>query len=270
MDKKTAIILIVLVLLVATIMYFLNLDIYKLHLYFYNAGKADSCLVTFDGKNILIDTGEEDFFDKLDKSLEEKKVKKIDYLIITHFDKDHVGSAAKIINKYEIGNVYQTNTTKNSEYYSNYLKALDDKNITPITVENDLTINIDKLVLIINGPNKKYTEDESNNSSLIVSIKYKNKSYLLLGDAQDKRLEDYLSDHTSKYDVIKLPYHGHYQEMDKKLLEVTKPKEIIISSNKIDDELEALIKDEKIKYYITEDGSIDIASGYFYKINIYN
>ncbi|MBR6072905.1 MAG: MBL fold metallo-hydrolase [Bacilli bacterium] len=272
MDKKTTIILIivlfVILIIAGIICYLLNYKVNKLNVYFFNAGKADSALITFEDKHILIDTGEEEFYDKLNLYLNSNKINKIDYLILTHFDKDHIGSASKIIDNYEVSNIYITNTTKDSTYYNNYLESIKKKNITPIKVEGDLDISIGELQIIINGPTKIYEEDVSNNSSLITSIKYKYKSFLFMGDAQNDRIQDYLNDHKGTYDVLKLPYHGNFQKNDKKLIEDVRPKYIVISSNIYEDKLIDYLDSKRKKYYKTGDDNISISSnGYFLKFD---
>lgn len=272
MDKKTTIILLILLfvilIIVGTVMYLIGYKINKLNVYFFNAGKADSTLITFEDKTILIDTGEEDFFDKLDLYLYSNRIDKIDYLILTHFDKDHIGSASKLIDKYEIGTIYQTNTKKDSDYYNNYIKSISNKGINPITVEGDLTIDINDLQMTINGPSKIYEEDESNNSSLITTIKYKYRSFIFMGDAQNERIIDYLDDHHGKYDVLKLPYHGNYQKNDKKLLDEINTKYTIISSDIYEDKLLDLLENKRKKYYKTGEGNISISSnGIFIKFD---
>ncbi len=58
------------------------------NIYFFAAGKADSFIITKEDKVVLIDTGTKDLYNDLDAYLKEHKISKIDYLIVTHFDKD--------------------------------------------------------------------------------------------------------------------------------------------------------------------------------------
>ena len=114
--------------------------------------------------------------------------------------------------------------------------------------------------MVINGPTKVYEEDPSNNSSLIISIKYKNKSFLLMGDALNDRMEDYMNDHAGCYNVIKLPHHGDYLKQDEKLIEKYNPKSVVVSSNYMDKKLKKLIEDKKLELHYTAD-----ADGYMWK-----
>ena len=250
MDKKTTIILILVILVLGTIIYYLNFSVYKFKVVFLSAGNADSSIITYKDTTIVIDTAEEDFYDKLDNYLYVNKINKIDYLIITHFDKEHVGGASKLIDNYEIGKVYQTNLPKDSEYYLNYEESLRKKNIEPITVTKDEEIVIDRLTMVINGPDKYYEEEPYNNSSLITSIKYKNKSFLFMGDAENDRIEDYVNSHPGSYKVIKMPYHGNYLKNDELLIEKYKPSEVIISAKEADKKLKELLDENKIDYTV--------------------
>ena len=93
----------------------------SLDVYFFAAGKADAILLTTEKSAVLIDCGEKGFGQTILEKLSEKKIDRIDYLIVTHFDQDHVGGAAKVINNFPIGTVLQSNCPKDSEEYEKYV-----------------------------------------------------------------------------------------------------------------------------------------------------
>ena len=173
MSNRIKLIIVFIILLVfLTCMYLFRPKIddnnYNFKIYFFNAGKADCILISNNGKYIMIDTGEESLSSEILAYFNTNNITKLDYLIITHFDKDHVGSASRIINSIEIDNILQSNCPKESEYYTNYLNALTEKNITPITISGDETFTLEELNIVVNGPTDIYDSNESNNSSLIV------------------------------------------------------------------------------------------------------
>ena len=236
---------------------------YNFKIYFFNAGKADCILISNNDKYIMIDTGEESLSTEILAYLRNNNITKLDYLIITHFDKDHVGSASAIIDNIQIDNVLQSNSPKESEYYTNYINSLADKNITPQTISEDVTFTLGDLNIVVNGPTTIYDSNESNNSSLIVSINYKNTNYLFMGDAQNDRIKDYLTEHTDSYDFIKVPYHGNYQKRLDDLLEIVQPKYAVVTCSTIEPdttETEELLNELGIKYYLTKNGSVTILS----------
>ena len=236
---------------------------YDFKIYFFNAGKADAIIISNNNKYIMIDTGEESLSPEILSYFKNNNINELEYLIITHFDKDHVGSAASIINNIKVNNVFQSNYPKDSEYYSNYLNALSNKNITPKTIEGNYEFTLEDLNIVVNGPAKIYDKNESNNSSLIVKINYKNTNYLFMGDAENARLKDYVSEETNTYDFIKIPYHGNYLKRLDDLLEIIKPKyAVITSSNSMRESSETIntLSELGIKYYLTRNGDINIYS----------
>jgi len=277
MNKERFIILIsviIICILVSCIYIFKgNENTYDFKVHFFNIGKADSMIISYDGHYIMIDCGEEDNSNEILTYMRNNNITKLDYLIITHFDKDHVGGASKIIDNIEIDNVLQSNSIKTSDEYNNYIDSLNKKSITPTTVNGDLDISFSDLEIIVNGPDVVYENNESNNSSLIVSITYKSNNFLFMGDAQNARIKDFIKTNDIKYDFIKIPYHGNYlKRLDDLFNDNTIKYSVITSSNsemENDDTIKLLNKYE-ITNYLTRLGSIDVLSdGINIKINQY-
>lgn len=231
--------------------------------HFFNAGKADSCIISDSDHYVMIDTGESTLAEELLGYIDENGISKLDYLIITHFDKDHVGSAADIINSVDVDNVLQSNVPKDSEYYDNYLEALDNKKLTPVTVLETLTFDLGNMSFTIDPPNGIYEKNESNNSSLITSLIYSDSSFIFMGDAQNDRLTDFIDSNTAKYDFVKIPYHGNYQKKLDDLLEDIEPKYAVITSSEQEPEQDKMLEildDMNISYYLTREGAVDVVS----------
>lgn len=268
MSSKIKIIIALIVFVIfITVIYFLKNSFENkksnFKIYFFNAGKADCILISNNDKYIMIDTGEESLSNEILDYFKNNNITKLDYLIITHFDKDHVGSASSIIDNIQIDNVLQSNYPKESEYYENYLNSLSNQNITSKTISGDETFFIGDMQIIVNGPTVIYDSNESNNSSLIVSIKCDNFSYLFMGDSQNSRIKDYLSNHNEQYDFIKIPYHGNYQKRLTDLLNSVKPQYAVITCSDSEPDVAETVKlleELSIKYYLTKDGDITVKS----------
>ena len=266
MNKKLLIaIIIITILLITLLIYLINnkKDKYDLKIYFFNAGKADAILISKNNHYIMIDTGEEKSSKEILNYFKNNNITKLDSLIITHFDKDHVGSASQIIDNIEIDKVLQSNVPKESTYYDNYLSSLNNKNISPITVEDTYQIELDDISIDVSGPNKIYEKNDSNNSSLITSFTYKNNSFLFTGDIENDRIKDYIQENSNQYDFIKIPYHGKYLKRLDNLLDNTKPKYgVMTCSNKegCEEETKEVLNNYNIKYYSTNNGSITVLS----------
>ena len=203
-----------------------------LEVHFFDAGKADAILLTTENGAVLVDAGEKGFGKTILAYLEEKGIDRIDYLIITHFDQDHVGGAAKVLNSIEVGAVLQSNRPKDSEEYEKYVSALSGAAIEPTTVRETCTFALDGVAYTVDPPRQsEYDSDESNNSSLIVSVQNGGNRFLLAGDAQTERLAEFLDANKNTYDVLKVPHHGQDEPLLKELIESTQPGYAVITSS---------------------------------------
>ena len=233
-----------------------------LKMYFFNAGKADSCIITYENNTIIIDTGEKSLYKYMENYLKNNNIKKIDYLIITHFDKDHLGSASNILNNFEVDHIIQSNYPKDSKTYDNYINVIKKKKISPITCRVPMTFNLNELSISIIPPAiEEYETKPSNNSSLITSITFKDTNYLFTGDIENDRIKEFVASNKTIYDFLKVPYHGHYQDNLKDLLDNVKAKYFVITSSdeeKEDDETINLINSSNI--YLTRKGNIILNS----------
>ena len=70
-----------------------------------NSGKSDCIIVCMDGVTVVNDAADEDDFDAICAALDRRGVQRIDYLILSHYDKDHIGSAAALVQAYPVGQI---------------------------------------------------------------------------------------------------------------------------------------------------------------------
>ena len=232
----------------------------ELEVYCFSAGKADAFLLSTRQSAVLIDCGEKGFGKEILSYLEETGIDTLDYLIVTHFDKDHVGGAAKIISSIPVGTVLQSNRPKDSDEYGKYLKALGNAGIEAVTVREALSFTLDGVTYTVDPPDKgDYKHDDSNNSSLIVSVKNGQNSLLFAGDAQDERLGEFLSRNGTEYDFLKTPYHGHWQESLPALVESVRPAYAVITSSEVvpeDAETLSMLADAGTEVFLTRLGAV--------------
>lgn len=237
-----------------------------LHVYFFDAGKADAILLYTAESAVLIDTGETGFGTKIRSYMNSYGIDHLDALIITHFDKDHVGGAAEILGTYPVDTVYISDSPKDSDEYKAFTAALEKAGMSAVTVtdEESVLLNLDDVRYEIDGPDvRDYDADDSNNSSLITSVTYGTSSFLFTGDAEEERLEEYLADHDAQYDVLKVPHHGNWQKALKALVEITDPEIAVITCSKNEGGEEKtlnLLSKNGIRTFLTYEGPVLITS----------
>lgn len=236
----------------------------ELKVYCFSAGKADAQLIYTKDHAVLIDCGEKGFGKEITAFMEDIGVTSLDYLIITHFDKDHVGGAAKVIRSVEVKNVLQSNCPKDSEEYSEYLAQLSESGITAQTVTEDTAFTAGDISFTVNAPDRDtYEDDPSNNSSLITAVEYGESRLLFAGDAQEDRLKEFTAENTTDYDYLKVPYHGSRIKGMKDFLESTKPKIAVITCS--DDEPESKktvsqLEAQGCEIYLTREAPVAVKS----------
>lgn len=223
-------------------------------------GKADCILIETGTKTIMIDTGEMDDASDIMAHLDEKGVETIDILILTHFDKDHIGGAAELIPAYGITTVLETGFSSDREEYDAYHTVLSDLGLSATVLTEDYSFTLDSCAFTVYVPKKtSYSTKKDNNSSLIVIMEYGEKRFLFCGDAMELRLEEFLADHPGKFDFVKLPYHGNYIQNYTDFLDEISPEYGVITcsgKNPSDDETLMLLKEYGVKVYETKNGSV--------------
>ena len=187
-------------------------------------------------------------------------------MIITHFDKDHVGGAAKIIKKFKVNNIITSDYFKDSDEVSDYLEACDESKIKANILESDISFTLDNVKYTV-YPHiaSSYSEKESNNSSLIISVEHGENRMLFTGDANNLRIEEFIKKQESnfKYQLLKVPYHGRYMECLKEFLNIIKPEYAVITSSekdKEDKETVELLEGMDINILLTRAGTIVVKS----------
>lgn len=231
-----------------------------MELYFFAAGKADAILITAPGAAVMVDTGEKGFGKEILDYLEEKGIGKLDALILTHFDKDHVGGAAKLLSGIPIERVIQSNVPRDSGEYRDYVRALERAGLVAETPREPLTLSLGELELTVDPPKQEeYEKDPSNNSSLIVSVRYGDTSALLTGDAEEERLAEWLEQEPGHYDLIKMPHHGSWEQPLSQLLALTEPQYAVLTDSEREPAAEktiALLTSFRAETFSTKDGAL--------------
>lgn len=94
-----------------------------------NVGQGSATLIQNHGVNTLVDTGTKAKYTKLNTYLKKAGVKKLDNLVITHPDIDHMGGAGLLITDYDVKNFYTTDYSSTSREYNDMIHALEQKDI---------------------------------------------------------------------------------------------------------------------------------------------
>lgn len=234
----------------------------------FNAGKADAILLQQGDSSALVDTGLEENAAQLLSSIRALGTRSLDALIITHFDKDHVGGADTILENMSVRRVFQSNSTRDSEDYEEFIAVLEKLGITPTTVSaKNAMMMLGSASVIINGPSEEeYDKDPSNNSSLITTVSLGQTTMLLMGDAENARIKEFLASYTRPEGelALKVPYHGHTQGQLDELIEAVSPDIAVITCGSDEpetseiEEVRELLENAGAQVFLTTAGDITL------------
>lgn len=208
-----------------------------------DVGQGDSLLITSYKTSILIDTGGRINYTKEDWAKGNKEfslvknttipmlksmgIRKIDYLILTHGDMDHMGEALNLINNFKIDNVV-FNIGKYNSLEKSLIKVLREKKIKYYQGLEELTMEDNTLYFL----NTKIYDNENDNSSVIY-LNYYTLQFLFMGDASIEKEKDILETYgLSNIDFIKIGHHGSNTSSSKAFIDKINPKYSLISVGK--------------------------------------
>ena len=129
-----------------------NLSDAPLEINILETGKSDCIVIKVEDKTVMIDTGLDQNGEKIADFLEKEQIDVIDYLIISHLDKDHIGGAETILDEVAVSKVIQPNYTRDTKQYKQYTEALKDHELNPIYLANDMTFKLNDATFIISPP----------------------------------------------------------------------------------------------------------------------
>lgn len=231
-------------------------------------GKADAIIVEQGGEYMVIDAGEEDDGYEIVNYLQSQGVKELKKLIITHFDKDHVGGADTLIENIPVQEILVPDYVGVGSDYLNFVQTLETLQINPVYMKEDVEFTLGECNVRVEAP-KSYDIHNGNNEvdndlSLITIIEHGENRLVFMGDAEKHRIREWMAtDSAVPCDFLKFPHHGVYTTEHENLIEVLKPEFVAICSstkNPADVQTVQLLKSSGARVAETKDGDIYVVS----------
>ena len=215
----------------------------KTKIVFFGLGKADSIYIENGTENMLIDTGLKADKKSLSLKLQALKVRKLDYLILTHPDKDHIGAVSYILDEFEVGELIQSNHKKGTKREARIQKVVDEKDIKSVRQTEDRQFNLGDLKVTIIAP-KRDDYKKDNDYSLITLVEDGDLNYLFAGDAEEELLEETLELNLPKIDLYKVAHHGRKNANSEKFIKKISPRYAVVTNFEEAGEIDELLEAE--------------------------
>ncbi len=243
----------------------------KINVKFFKVGKANATLIRTEDAAILIDTGDEkdedgngktDDGEKILAYLAEKSITKLDYVIISQFNKNHYGSLGTIMEGVTVEKVIEPDYDKTGGQYEAYRKVLSDAGITPQVISEKTTFRCSGIDFTLYPATMTTSSaDQDEFYSLVVAAESGDFSMLLASDIFGARTTALIEELNGKtFDLLQVPFHGAYNDTVEALINAVSPKYAVIfasDNNPEDVRVMNLLSAKEITTFVTKGGSVE-------------
>lgn len=219
-----------------------NIGIKNLRIYFVDVGQGDCTLIrTPHNKTVIIDGGgseKDDGFDVGEKTvlpyLLDRRIKKIDYMMISHFDSDHIGGLLYILENISVDNVIISKQGKMSANYNYFKNIIKGKKINVIMVKEGDRVHVDKNIYfdILFPEDTLINSNILNNNSIVAKLHYNKVSMIFTGDiesiAEKQIINKYVGTKKLKTTILKVAHHGSKSSSIQSILNLMQPEIALI------------------------------------------
>lgn len=200
----------------------------KLEVHFLDIGQGDCTLITCGEAAMLIDAGNNSKGTQVQAYLNSQGIEKLDYVIGTHPDADHIGGLDVVIYKFDCETILMPDEEKDTKTYDEVIDAAEAKGETIAHPEAGDTYSLGEAEFTVVAPEKDY--ENSNDTSICVRLQHGECSFFFAGDAEEQSEEDMIdSGLTLQSDVYKVSHHGSRTGTSEEFLEAVDPEYAVIS-----------------------------------------
>ena len=206
----------------------------NLSVHYIDVGQGDSTLIRYKNYSILIDAGKKEYGDTVVSYLEQQGTEKLDLIIATHPDADHIGGMQTVLERVPCDLYVMPQLPSNfnrTKTEASLISALRTMNVKSEYAVNKKEYNFKDLKVTT-----YMTEEDranKNDYSVVTKVTYKNSSYLFMGDAgKDVENEFMNKNYNIKADILKVGHHGSFKSTSEDFLLAVKPIVAVISCGK--------------------------------------
>lgn len=221
---------------------------------FLDVGQGDSALLTFpNGTTMLVDGGGSMNFHRseavyafepdaprigefvVSEFLWQKGYSRIDFVLATHADSDHMQGLVDVVRNFEIGTVLLSLSAVSDPRYEQLIAACRRREIPIGLIGRGDMLELGGALVEVLSPARKDAPNirSANNASVVMRVKFGSRSILLTGDIERETEAEMLADPATvrslRADITKVPHHGSRTSSTPEFIEKTAAGIAIIS-----------------------------------------
>lgn len=204
---------------------------------FLDIGQGDSILIRSPtGMTMLIDGGnsDNDATQVILPKLREWGADRLDVMVVTHPDADHIGGLPEVLENFPVETVALTGQVHTTQIYERLLTDIRDLNVNAIQTRTGTSIPFDPDVRVeVLGPDDEFVQDDNdtNNASIVIRLTYRSVSFMFTGDAEVPEEEAILASGVHlRSAILKVGHHGSRSSTSELFLAVVDPQIGVISA----------------------------------------
>ncbi len=222
--------------------------------YYLDVGQASATLVILPSdRTMMFDTGSQEsqanMLESVDLILSKNRLSKIDILVLTHSDEDHIGGTVGLLKKYQVDFVYRPKvlSTSESEVFDERFKVVDSlvykKAMDAVFIEPNCQVEFTEDKLFVEKDEctvefftcKEDSYSDTNSYSPFIVVNYKEKVFMFCGDVTEQRETEIISelqaqDRKFNVDFLLVSHHGAKSSTSEAFLDVFKPTYAVVSA----------------------------------------
>ena len=205
----------------------------ELEVHFVDVGQGAAQVIIAPNKKVMvIDGGNNDDEDDMVAYLKQLGVSKVDILIGTHPDADHIGGMDAVIDSFDIGKIYMPNAQRDTQTFQSVLQSIQNKGLKVTTAKAGIELDLDPAVQI-KMISPVGTDSDANEMSAVVRLQLGEQSFLLTGDAGVSTEEKWLQAGENLQSTVLLTgHHGSDHSTSEAFVKAVQPKHAVIQVGK--------------------------------------
>ena len=199
----------------------------ELSVTYLDVGQGNAVLVRQEDQTMLIDGGPRESSSFVVSYLKQQGIRKLDYVLISHFDEDHLAGAIGALYNFPVETLITADYETDSSIYDSYKEAVEEKGYTPVHPSLGDTFSLGSGSFRIISP-VSYGHEDENQDSVGIILENGSDRFFIGGDIGLEGEKEILEAGVDiQADVMLMNHHGSH--VSREFFQTVNPSWAVIS-----------------------------------------